>query len=193
MTQAVAEAIAKTITIKIAAKRLGVSTKTVRRWQGKIIDQPRHALRKHFDPLPKQERELKEKNHPFTWKFSDVAFQSLREAVKKLKVDQPPETGVGESSQKVDDLQQEVTYLRTELEKEREHSRRMQEETNERQREFHVLMKQFTDRLELPAPKQRGRGVERASAVVVDADTAKENGRPWWKRGPRIDVKLSRG
>ncbi len=80
-----AEAIAKTITIKIAAQRLGVSTKTVRRWQGKIIDQPRHTLRKHFDPLPKQEREFKEKNHPFTWKFSDVAFQGLRQTVKKIR------------------------------------------------------------------------------------------------------------
>ncbi len=188
-----AEAIAKAITIKIAAKRLGVSTKTVRRWQGKIIDQPRHTLRKHFDPLPKQEREFKEKNHPFTWKFSDEALQDLRETVKKMKVDQPMESGVGESSEKVAELQQEVKYLRDELTKERKHNRTMQEEQNERQREFHTLMGQLTERLELPAPKERGRGFEHASAVVVDAETAKENGRPWWKRGPRIDVKLSRG
>ncbi len=195
MTQKVADADAKTITIKMAARRLGVSTKTVRRWQAKIIEQTRHPLRKQFEPLPKQEREFKEKNHPFTWKFSDEAFQGLRETVRKLKADQPRESGVGESGEKVTELQQEVKYLRDELAKEREHSRRMQEETNERQREFHILMKQFTDIRGLAAPEGRGGGLERKTAAEgpVDAVSATEKHRRWWKRGPRIDVKLSRG
>lgn len=205
----VTDEIAKPFTIRIAAERTGVSSKTIRRWQHPIMNDAKHPLRPHFSPSAKQVREFKKNKHPFTIRFSEAAYRELEVWIDREGKPRRSASAAASSSQAEDQKDLRIKYLEEKLDEERNHSRQMQARQMEVQTEFNVLMKMLTEKLDvLPSarpqeesdsqvvdaivlPSQAEEGSESGVVEATIQQARPEKRIPWWKRGPRINVQFS--